>query len=323
MTLTGRMAGPISGLKYETPTHSGLTGENGEFSYETGERVAFLVGNTAIGNVTGRPVVNLAQIVARVDGNVTKLKDAGVTNVARLVFSLGRDRIRDNGTRIAPDVHDIIGDRPLDFRHDVNFEATTALDKVQQFTADPVVSELLADLSAAGVFEGDVPRELCTPANARNELRRNALGILRYRDVTIPLANGSYVLADVFRPAAEGEYPVIVSCGPYGKAFNHHSIAIGSDADLEKHELMEEDYFLGNSGGLQFENHETVNTVDWVSDGYAVIRVDMPGARATTPVRSHRGASRAPRRCAIRSTGPVSRCGATATWALGECRTSR
>ncbi|GGF10588.1 CocE/NonD family hydrolase [Subtercola lobariae] len=278
MTLTGALAGPISGLKYETPTHSGLTGERGEFFYEEGERVAFLVGNTAIGNVTGRPNVNLAQIVARVDGDIAKLKDAGVTNVARFVFTLGRDPIRDHGTHIAPEVHDIIGDRMLDFRHDVNFEATTLLDKVQQFSVDPVVLELLNDLNAAGVFAGDEPRELCTPANARNEVRRNVQGILRFRDVKIELANGSYVLADVFRPAAEGTYPVIISCGPYGKAFNHHSIAFGSDADLEKHELMEEDYFLGNSGGLQFENHETVNTAAWVPDGYAVVRVDMPGS---------------------------------------------
>jgi uncharacterized protein len=276
MTLTGVMAGPIAGLKYETPTHRGLTNERGEFSYENGERVAFLVGNTAIGNVTARPSVNLAQIVARVDGDVNKLKDPGVTNIARLVYTLGRDNVRDHGTVIAPEVHDIIGDRPLNFRHDVNFEATGTVDKVQQFTDDPVIAELLDDLNHAGVFADAQPRELCTPANARNEVRRNAMGILRFRDVKIPLQNGDYVLADVFRPAGAGAYPAIISCGPYGKAFNHHSIA--TDDDLEKHELMEEDYFSGNAGGLQFENHETVNTAAWVPDGYAVIRVDMPGA---------------------------------------------
>ena len=276
MTLTGAVAGPIAGLKYETPTHRGLTGPGGEFQYEEGERVAFLLGNTAIGNVTGRSVVNLAQIVARVDGDIAKLKDAGVTNIARLVFTLGRESIRDNGTVIAPEVHAIIADRRLDFRHDVNFEATTVIDKVQQFTSDAVILALLDDLNAAGVFAGEMPRKLCSPANARNELRRNALGIRRFRDVRIPLQNGSYVLADVFRPAGDGSYPVIISSGPYGKAFHHHSIA--SDDDLEKHELKEEDYFFGNATGLQFENHETVNTAVWVPDGYAVVRADMPGS---------------------------------------------
>ncbi|MDJ0358298.1 CocE/NonD family hydrolase [Paenarthrobacter sp. PH39-S1] len=275
MTKTGTLTGPIAGLKYETPSHVGLTNERGEFQYEEDERVAFLVGSTAIGNVTGRPRVTLANIVARVDGDINKLKDPGVTNIARLVFTLGRSDIRDHGTDIPPEVHDLIGDRALNFRHDVNFEATTTLDKVQQFTQDPVIVELIVDLNRSGIFAAGSPRELCTPANARNELRRNAMGILRFRDVKIPLENGEYVLADVFRPAEPGTFPVIITCGPYGKAFNHHSIA--TYEDLEKHELMEEDYFLGNSMGLQFENHETANTAVWVPDGYAVVRVDMPG----------------------------------------------
>jgi predicted acyl esterase len=274
MTLTGVMAGPISGLKYETPTHRGLTNERGEFEYEQGERVAFLLGTNAIGYATAAPRLHLAQIVARVDGNIAKLKDPGLTNIARLVFTLGRGDARDDGAHIDPRVHDIIGERRINFRHDADYAATGVTDKIQQFTEDEVVAGLLADLNDAGVFEG--PRELCTPANARNELRRNAMGILRFRDVKIPLENGSHVFADVFRPAEPGVYPVIMNCGPYGKAFNHHSI--DSAEDLEKHELMEEDYFFGNSGSLQFENHESVNTAAWVPEGYIVIRVDMPGS---------------------------------------------
>ncbi len=169
------------------------------------------MGGNAIGNVTAAPVLHLAQIVARVDGDLDKLKDSGVTNIARLVFTLGRSDIRDDGTEIAPEVHDIIGDRRINFRHDADYSATAVLDKVQQFSDDPVVAQLLDDLNAAGVFAGELPRELCTAANARNELRRNAMGILRTRDVKIPLQNGSFVFADVFRPAAPGNYPVMGS----------------------------------------------------------------------------------------------------------------
>lgn len=276
MALNGVLAGPIAGLKYETPTHRGLTSETGEFQYEDGERVAFLLGGNSIGNVTAAPRIHLAQLVARVDGNMHKLKDAGVTNIARLVFTLGRSGTRDNGTDIDPRVHDIIGTRRINFRHDADYSATAVSDKITQFTQDPVVIQLLEELNAAGVFADGTPRELVTAANARNELRRNSLGILRSRDVRIPLQNGLHVFADVFRPAEPGNYPVIVNCGPYGKAFNHHSI--GDDATLEKHELMEEAYFLGNDEGLQFENHESVNTATWVPDGYVVVRVDMPGA---------------------------------------------
>jgi len=108
MTLTGVLAGPIAGLKYKTPTHHGLTNERGEFQFEEGERMTFLLGGNALGYVTAAPRLHLAQLVARVDGNIDKLKDSGVTNIARLVFTLGRNQFRDDGTDIPPEVHDII-----------------------------------------------------------------------------------------------------------------------------------------------------------------------------------------------------------------------
>ncbi|MFG1605954.1 CocE/NonD family hydrolase [Actinoplanes sp. NPDC049265] len=275
MTNIGRLAGPISGLKYETPTHQGRTGPDGEFRYEDGERIAFLVGENPIGNASARPLLTLAHIVARVDGDLHKLRDPGLTNVARFVFTLGRTSVRDHGTAIDPRVHAVVGGRRIRFRHDADFAGVDSGDKVEAFGTDPTVVELLNDLNAAGVF-ADGPRTLCTPANARNEVRRNLMGILRFRDARIPLAGGEYVLADVFRPDGPGPYPVVVSAGPYGKAFHHHSIA--SDLELEEHETMEDDYFSGNPGGQPFENHETVNTASWVPDGYAVVRADMPGA---------------------------------------------
>src|SRR5207253_4705705 len=141
---------------------------------------------------------------------------------------------------------------------------------------DPFIASLLEELSAAGVFTDRTPRELCKAATARNEVRRNILGILRFNDVKVPLQNGLYVYADVFRPAKEGKFPVIMNCGPYGRAFYHHSIA--DEADFDGHEEMEERYFHGNSEGQVFENHETANTVDWVPHDYVLMRVDGPGS---------------------------------------------
>ncbi|WP_033294984.1 hypothetical protein [Amycolatopsis jejuensis] len=63
------------------------------------------MGATTIGNVSARPRADLAQVVARVDGDLAKLRDPGLTNVARFVFTLGRSAVRDNGTEIAPEVH--------------------------------------------------------------------------------------------------------------------------------------------------------------------------------------------------------------------------
>ncbi len=66
--LTGVFAGPVTGLKYQTPTMAGLTNERGEFSYRDGEAVTFLVGRLALGTTDGGPRVNLAQLVHRVAG---------------------------------------------------------------------------------------------------------------------------------------------------------------------------------------------------------------------------------------------------------------
>lgn len=274
MLLTGVFAGPIAGLRYQTPSISGLTNERGEFQYREGERIAFLLGGVAIGSVRGAPRVNLAQIVSRVDGDIQKLLDPGLTNIARFLFALDRDGCLEGGTTIPPEVHEIIGHRKITFRHDVNFAGPTP-DHVRDFEEDPSISALLDELCDAGLFSDCIPRRLITAAAARNEVRRNILGIRKFSDVKIPLQNGSHVFADVYRPDKDGSFPVIMNCGPYGRAFNHHSIC--NDDDFEAHALEEERYFQGNSGGLLWENHESVNTAAWVPNDYVVVRVDGPG----------------------------------------------
>jgi uncharacterized protein len=274
MSLTGVFAGPIAGLKYQTPSGSGLTNQRGEFHYCKGERVTFLVGSTSIGSAVGAPRVNLAQLVGRVDGNVQKLLDPGLTNIARFICTLDKNGDLDGGIEIASEVHEILDGRTINFRHDVVF-AGPVPDQIRDFQEDPDIGRLFEDLARRGAFSDRTPRRLSSAAAARNEVRRHILGILRFRDVRIPLRNGSYVYADVFRPAKEGRFPVVMNCGVYGRAFHHHSIC--DDHDAEVHEEIEQRYFQGNSDGLIFENHETVNTVDWVPHDYVVMRVDGPG----------------------------------------------
>jgi predicted acyl esterase len=274
MPLTGVFAGPIIGLKYQTPSCSGFTNEKGEFLYREAERVAFFVGDTAIGSANAAPLVNLAQIVSRVDGNIQKLLDPALTNIARFLCTLDVDGDLDGGIVIAPGVHKVLAGRKINFRHDVSFVGPPG-DPVRDFEEDPEIAEMLQTLSASGVFSDCFPRKLLSAAAARNEVRRNILGIMRFRDVKIPLQNGLYVYADVFRPAREGKFPVVMNCGVYGRAFHHHSIC--SEEQFNAHEEMEEQYFQGNSSGLIFENHETVNTADWVPNDYVVMRVDGPG----------------------------------------------
>ncbi|WP_306322811.1 MULTISPECIES: CocE/NonD family hydrolase [unclassified Streptomyces] len=68
------------------------------------------------------------------------------------------------------------------------------------------------------------------------------MDVRRFRDVKIPLSDGSHLYADVFRRAEDGEY------------------------------------FHDNADGLPWENPETVNTAVWVPNGYPVIRTDGPGS---------------------------------------------
>ncbi|MDQ2738439.1 MAG: hydrolase, partial [Actinomycetota bacterium] len=119
---TGAIAGPISGLKYETPSTAGITNERGEFQYRDGESVTFLIGGIVLGSVEGAPRVNLAQLVDRVDGKIDRLHDPMVTNFARLIQTLDQDGTVENGVTIAPIVHDNI--KPMVFN--INHASTDA-----------------------------------------------------------------------------------------------------------------------------------------------------------------------------------------------------
>jgi uncharacterized protein len=273
--LTGVFAGPVSGLKYQTATAEGFTNERGEFHYRADEAVTFLVGRLVLGTTKGAPRVNLAQLANRVAGNIDKLHDPSVTNLARWLLTLDQDGDWENGVTIAPEVHNIIDSRVVMFDNPPAV-VSEALAGQERFDNDPVVAGLLEKLnSTPGVFTAKVPRKLCTGPAARNELRRNIRGILKKTDVRIPLRDGSYVCADVFRPADDGRYPVIMNMSFYGKSFYHECICNEADAILK--ENMEDRYFSGNPDGLQCENHESVNTSDWVPHGYAVIRIDSRG----------------------------------------------
>ena len=276
MIRQGRFAGPVAGLRFETPTCAGVTDQDGTFQYRDGEVVTFSVGAVVVGAARGKERLTVADIVARVDGRLEKLADPGLTNIARFLQTLDAGGNPDDGITLTPEIHQLVGERPIDFRYRLMSLPGGPADPVQAFTEDPVVAELLADLNQKNVFADARPRRLRSPAAARNEVRRNVLGIRRCRDVRIPLRNGSFVYADVYRPDSAKPVPVVMNCGVYGRAFVHHSIC--SDEDAEHHELMEERYFFGNPDGYEYENHESINTASWIPRGYALVRVDSPGA---------------------------------------------
>jgi uncharacterized protein len=92
-------------------------------------------------------------------------------------------------------------------------------------------------------------------------------------DVPIPMDDGLVLRADVFRPDADGRYPVIMTHGPYAKWLAFQDGFARQWANLE---AEHPDALAGSSS--VYQNWETVDPEKWVPDGYVVIRVDSRGA---------------------------------------------
>jgi predicted acyl esterase len=92
-------------------------------------------------------------------------------------------------------------------------------------------------------------------------------------DVPITVDDGIVLRADVFRPIKEGQYPVILSNGPYAKwlAFQ--------DGYPTAWEIMIREHPDVAAGSTnQYQAWEVVDPEKWVPDGYVCVRVDSRGA---------------------------------------------
>jgi predicted acyl esterase len=92
-------------------------------------------------------------------------------------------------------------------------------------------------------------------------------------DAPIAIDDGVSLRADVFRPVAEGKYPVILSYGPYAKGLAFQEGYKGNWARLVK---AAPEVLAGSSN--KYQNWELVDPEKWVPDGYACVRVDSRGA---------------------------------------------
>ncbi len=91
-------------------------------------------------------------------------------------------------------------------------------------------------------------------------------------DVPIPADDGLVLRADVFRPPAEGSYPVILTYGPYAKGLAFQE-GYRSAWDLMAQRYP--DVTAGSSN--KYQNWEVVDPEKWVPDGYVCVRVDSRG----------------------------------------------
>jgi uncharacterized protein len=92
-------------------------------------------------------------------------------------------------------------------------------------------------------------------------------------DIPIVMDDGVVLRADVYRPIADGSYPVIMSLGPYGKQLHFE------DGYAQQWRLMCREHPDVPTGSTnKYQVWEVVDPEKWVPDGYVVVRVDSRGA---------------------------------------------
>lgn len=90
--------------------------------------------------------------------------------------------------------------------------------------------------------------------------------------VPITTDDGVVLRCDVYRPEAEGQYPVILSYGPYAKGLSFQE---GYRPQWDKMVSEHPDVAAGSSN--KYQSWELVDPEKWVPHGYACVRVDSRG----------------------------------------------
>ena len=92
-------------------------------------------------------------------------------------------------------------------------------------------------------------------------------------DVPIKMDDGLVLSADVFRPLADGSYPVILSYGPYAKGLAFQE---GYPSAWNRMVAEHPDVAAGSTN--KYQSWEVVDPEKWVPEGYVCVRVDSRGA---------------------------------------------
>jgi hypothetical protein len=91
-------------------------------------------------------------------------------------------------------------------------------------------------------------------------------------DIPIEMDDGVLLRADVYRPIRDGQYPVIITYGPYAKwlAFQDLYKTVWENMSADHPEVL-----AGSTN--KYQNWEVVDPEKWVPEGYACVRVDSRG----------------------------------------------
>jgi predicted acyl esterase len=88
----------------------------------------------------------------------------------------------------------------------------------------------------------------------------------------IAMNDGVVLHADVYRPVAEGQYPILLSYGPYAKGLAFQD---GYPTAWQRMVEQHPDVVAGSSN--LYQNWEVVDPEKWVPHGYVCVRVDSRG----------------------------------------------
>jgi predicted acyl esterase len=91
-------------------------------------------------------------------------------------------------------------------------------------------------------------------------------------NVAITMDDGLVVRADVYRPAKDGQFPVLLTYGPYAKNLAFQD---GYPSAWQRMAETHPDVTAGSSN--KYQNWEVIDPEKWVSHGYACVRVDSRG----------------------------------------------
>ncbi len=92
-------------------------------------------------------------------------------------------------------------------------------------------------------------------------------------DMPIKMEDGLVLRCDIYRPIADGKYPVIMTYGPYGKWLHFEDLY----TDQWRRMCADQpDVPTGSTN--KYQCWEVVDPEKWVPDGYVCIRVDSRGA---------------------------------------------
>ena len=91
-------------------------------------------------------------------------------------------------------------------------------------------------------------------------------------DVPVEMDDGLTLRADVFRPAQNGRYPVLLTYGPYAKG-----LAFQQGYPSAWTRMVEQHPDVTEGSSNKYQNWEVVDPEKWIPDGYVCVRVDSRG----------------------------------------------